>query len=184
MLNATTVNYSQGGLYDTFEAEFDRLNFSTKSFSSVLILGFGVGSVASLILEKYKIDCTITGVEKDPKVIELGYSYFNLHRFKKVKLFCDDAFLFVQQNTDKYNLIVVDIYLDDTVPENCQTSEFLQWLKYSLYDEGMIVFNKYTNSDESKKSATLLAENFDDVFKHFEVHEINKAGNNKMFVVR
>ncbi|MFH0894245.1 MAG: hypothetical protein V2A54_07405, partial [Bacteroidota bacterium] len=80
-MNSVNANYSEGPLRTAFEVEFRKLDLPGRNIKNTLILGFGAGSVASLLQEKFNIDCAITGVELDPEVIRLGEKYFKTKRF-------------------------------------------------------------------------------------------------------
>lgn len=81
-LDTSTVNYSYGGLHTLFLNVFKKFKIREREFHNVLILGFGAGSIVSILKEDYKKKCAITAVEKDKIVIELGKKYFNTDRFK------------------------------------------------------------------------------------------------------
>lgn len=74
---------------------------------NVLILGLGCGSLVKLISKKWP-KAKITGVEIDPVMISLGKKYFNLEKFKNLKIIQDDA---KKQKLSGYDLIICDAYL-------------------------------------------------------------------------
>jgi len=80
-LDTSKVNYSYGSLYRIFDQTFLKFNLKAHEVKSVLVLGFGAGSVASLLAEKYCTGCEITGIERDQVVINLANKYFELNRF-------------------------------------------------------------------------------------------------------
>jgi len=53
-LNSAHVNYSFGGLHTVFERVFAHLEIQDREFSSVLVLGFGAGSVADILRNRYE----------------------------------------------------------------------------------------------------------------------------------
>lgn len=182
MLNSLQANYSYGMLQKVFDSVFKKIKIQKYPVKDVLILGFGVGSVASLLQEKYKINCNITGVEKDDQVISLGHKYFNLQRFINTEIICADAYDFVMGNKKNFDLIIVDVYIDNLVPENIENEKFLTQLKSSLNDKGMIIFNKMIFDKETERSSKKLYETFGKVMCKFKYHKIHKHHTNLMLV--
>lgn len=82
---------------------------------SILILGLGGGTLAKLLRKKYP-DAKIIGVEIDPIMIELGKKYLDLDRYD-IDIKIIDAFKFLKNSKQKYDLLIVDTYLGDKVVE-------------------------------------------------------------------
>ena len=68
-LNSENINYSYGGLYELFKHTFREVKIGWENVNDILVLGFGAGCIVPLI-QKYKSDPNIIGVEIDEKVIE------------------------------------------------------------------------------------------------------------------
>ncbi len=182
MLNSLHANYSYGMLQRVFDSIFKKINIKKHSIKDALILGFGAGSVASLLQEKYKINCNITGIEKDEQVISLGHKYFNIQRFTNTEIICADAYNFMMENKKHFDLIIVDVYVDNLVPENIESEQFLSQLKNSINDKGLIIFNKMIFDEETDKSSKKLYETFSKVMCKFQYHKIHKHHTNLMLV--
>ncbi len=149
MLNTKKANYSFGGLHRVFQIAFKAIQFEKMSPQNMLILGFGAGSVASIVQEEYgKKSVRITGVEIDSEIIELGKKYFNTERYVNTNIICSDAFTFIQQTKDKYDLIVVDIYNEVLVPQEFESVQFLKEIHSHLNINGCIIFNKVAHTDK------------------------------------
>lgn len=82
---------------------------------NILILGLGGGTVAKLLRKKYPI-AKIVGIEIDPIMIELGKKYLDLDKYN-IDIKIGDAIKFLEKNTKKYDLVIVDTYLGDKVVE-------------------------------------------------------------------
>lgn len=82
---------------------------------NILILGLGGGTLAKLLRKKYP-KAKITGVEIDPIMIELGKKYLDLDKYN-VDIKIIDAFKFLKNNKEKYDLLIIDTYLGDKVVE-------------------------------------------------------------------
>ena len=173
-LDAENVNYSNGSLYRVFDKIFHKIHYETHHPKDVLLLGFGAGSVASLIQDKYHNDCNFVSVEKDQEVIRLGSKYFDTARFLHNNIICADANDFINENHQHFDLIVFDCYIDSEVPDQLEKNKFLEGLHRALKKGGMLLFNKFVFDKKSKTSAGELKIKFDrlpDVTELFHIHE-------------
>ena len=126
ILDSARVNYSFGRLHAVFRKAFSRFNIRERDISNTLILGFGTGSVASILCDEYKKDVHLTGVQKDPEVIDLAKKYFHIDRNKNLLLHIEDAGDFVENCGKKFDLVVGDIFVGADVPENSGKRNSLQ----------------------------------------------------------
>lgn len=110
---------------------------------NILILGLGGGSLVKL-LNQYFPQAKITGIEIDPIMVKLGRQYLDLASAKNLKIVIEDANVFLQKrlNDELFNLIFVDMYLGDRVPEFLENEIFLRNLKNLLTKNGIVVFNR------------------------------------------
>lgn len=87
-------------------------NLTVKQCNRVLILGFGCGSAAKLILQKWP-KARITGVELDPEVIRIGEKYFAVANTLHLKVIKADAGHYVsktKKTRQKFDMVLVDVY--------------------------------------------------------------------------
>jgi len=180
-LNSKNTNYSFGTLMALFKKIFKRLNLKWNSINNVLILGFGTGSVARIIAG-YKNDCFIDGVEIDEKVIELGEKYFNTGSFKNVAIHCTPADRFIEKCPNKYDLLIIDVYVDMIVPPELETEHFLEQARNSLNPGGTVIFNKAIYSKSISDQITPLKTLYLKVFGNLEVMTVMNSG--KIFVAK
>ncbi len=181
MLNTKRANYSYGGLHQLFQIAFKAIHFEKMSPNNLLMLGFGVGSVASIIQEEFnKKSISITGVELDPVVIELGKEYFNTQRFSNVEIICADAQTYIQQTQKKYDMIVIDIYDDVRVPEKFHTIDFLQQVHEKLNTGGIMLFNKIAYTNQFYAEFEKINEIAGKIFTRVEI--VTVLGVNKVIV--
>lgn len=94
---------------------------------SVLILGFGAGSVAKVINKKWP-KAIITGVEIDPVVIKIAKQYFDADKISSLKIINQDATEFVKNTKSKFDLILVDCYQGFKIPSVFENEKFLKSL--------------------------------------------------------
>ena len=142
VLDTLNVNYSFGGLHTIFQKAFNQFNVRERNIKNVLILGFGSGSVASILQHEYRMDVSITGIEKDKEVIELAKKYFGIDEYKNLTLKCACAYDFVlNAPLTSFDLIVVDVFVDLFVPEKCQDEKFIAALGKLLSENGILFYN-------------------------------------------
>lgn len=129
-----------------------------------LILGLG-GAGAVKVVKRYWDGATITGVEIDPIMINLGEKYMGLKE-SGVKVILEDAMKFIKRQTkkgEKYDLILVDMYVGDFVPEKFTTPVFYKLTKELLENKGVIVINRLYY-DEKRKLADKTHEDLKKIF--------------------
>ncbi|MBI4931150.1 MAG: fused MFS/spermidine synthase [Bacteroidetes bacterium] len=141
VLDSEHVNYSFGGLHKVFQIVFKRFGIKQRKINNVLILGFGCGSVASILQEEYKKNLEMVGVEKDEAVIELAKKYFFIEKYKHLSLHCEDAYDFVQRCNEKFDLIAMDVFVDIDIPEKFLDEIFLSAVSNLLSDKGILFYN-------------------------------------------
>jgi spermidine synthase len=158
VLDAARANYSFGGLHAVFREAFSRFNIREMDMSNALILGFGTGSVASILCEEYRKDVHLTGVEKDPVVIELAKEYFHIERYKNLSLHIEDAADFVENCETKFDLVVTDAFVEADVPEKLRQEKFLAGLGRVLSSHGISFFNVAVYDEKVRTSCASLFE--------------------------
>jgi len=156
---------------------FSIFNQFSKSNFKCLILGLGGGTLASLIVNRYPQTAKITGIEIDPKIIELGKKYLDLDEIKNLDIVIADAIKeisfpkFIIRNT-KYNLILVDLYLGQEFPKEAESNEFLNSLKSILEKDGLIIFNRL-NFGKHKKETAQFKEKIAQFFPYLISREVD-----------
>ncbi len=173
VLNSQNANYSFGGVHTLFYKLFKRVNIKQYDFKNVLILGMGAGSIISLLKEKYKINCSITAIEKDDVVIELAKKYFDIERYNSLTIIKADAFEYVKTTKHTYDLIISDLFVEWDVPEIFASNEYLANLKRISNDRACVIYNKMTELPIHKKELITLLKDFESVFPGFELHTLS-----------
>jgi spermidine synthase len=140
-LNSEHANQSFDSLHKVFSGVFEAINLQHQPVRNALLLGLGAGNIPAIIEEELVMHCKITAIEKDPLMIELGNKYFDLQRFKHLHIVLDDAYHYVQNCTQQFELIIIDLFVDNHVPEPFTSSNFLSELGELLTPEGFILFN-------------------------------------------
>lgn len=168
VLDTATVNYSYGSLQDIFDYAFTRTALYDKPIHSALIPGFGSGSVSHLLHKKCDPEISVTGIEADREVIRLAKKYFPEARNSHVRIVHSDASEYITQLSDNFDLVVVDVFVNDVVPAACQSVDFFTQLKSHLNMQGKIYVNKMHRADDTVHPQE-LEENLRTVFKDVQV---------------
>ncbi|MBC5834032.1 spermidine synthase [Flavobacterium sp. F372] len=151
LLNTKNTNYSYGSLQSVLKKGLLTIGQSEISkMNSVLVLGVAGGSVVKTLITDFEFTKSITGVELDPEIIEIANSYFDLDKVTNFKCIIDDAEQFVATSTDKFDLIIIDIFKDTEMPEFLFEERFINSIKQRLNINGYIIFNMMI-LDASKK---------------------------------
>ncbi|HPD66067.1 MAG TPA: hypothetical protein P5050_10490 [Bacteroidia bacterium] len=160
ILNARHGNYSFGVLHDAFRKAFRQAGITGIQPQKCLLLGLGGGSVVTILRDELKLSCFIRAIDFDPEVVSIAENHFNIKRFDNLEIIIRDAFDFVREDTDTYDLIVFDIYIDHEIPEKFESIEFLSLLKSRLDKKAILVFNKDISSKNMKLKKELFAKVF------------------------
>ncbi len=142
VLDSKNTNYSYGSLQRILRKGLKYIGFERiRNFESVLILGVAGGSVIKTLVDEIKFKGKITGVEIDESVIEIANRYFQLNEIKNLEIVIDDAFEFVLKTKLKYDLIIIDIFQDTTMPNFLFEDFFINRINSLLNLNGFILFN-------------------------------------------
>lgn len=160
----------------------ERPGLSSKSRSfrvgQVLILGLGGGTAARLVAKLWP-EAKMTGVEIDPIMIRLGKKYFDLDRFEQLTIVQADAFEWVKDQRDTFDLVLVDMYLGELIPEQSEQPKFLQDLQSILATPGKVIFNRLFY-DQHRQTAEAFVKT---VEKEFGGVELVHAWSNLLVLV-
>ncbi len=113
----------------------------------VLIVGLGGGSMVHF-LKHYDPGVQVDAVEIDPVVVRIADQYFGVRSEGNVRVITADAFEFLANTTDPYDVIYMDAFLkpsadtDSTgVPLRLKTIRFYQDVQKKLKPGGVVAFN-------------------------------------------
>ncbi len=160
-LSTAKAIYSYADLYDNFVTAFQRMDLDRISGKEALLLGFGLGSIPVILEKKMQRPFYYTAVEIDEAVIDLASRYTLPDLESPVELICADAYAFMMQNEAQYDLICMDVFIDDAVPSPFEEPTFLEQLKTALAPGGVLLYNRMTVFEKNKVQTKAF---FDHVF--------------------
>ncbi|CAM3123172.1 hypothetical protein G4177_12630 [Corallococcus sp. ZKHCc1 1396] len=126
-------------LKDQFTTAYANVGLS-RGAGRYLILGTALGGVVSAILEANP-QARITAVEIDPLVMDLAQRYLPAMRSPNVRRVVEDARLFLREDTQEYDYIVVDIFSGEQIPAHCVSQEFFSLALARLAPDGVLQMN-------------------------------------------
>lgn len=115
---------------------------------SVLIIGLGGGTIPRT-LRRLVPNVRIDVVEIDPAVVRVAGRYFNFVAGDKTRVIEADGRVYVKRalrGTQRYDMIMLDAFDHEYIPEHLLTQEFLQEVKALLAPGGVLAANTFSSS--------------------------------------
>ncbi len=142
---------------------------------SILIVGLGGGTLVNLSHTLIP-GAQITAVEIDPAVEKMAQQYFSLQPQPWLSSKIQDGRLFIKRallHKRHYDLVILDAFNGDYIPEHLMTREFLSEVKQLIGPRGLVISNTFSSSRlYDYESAT-----YQFVFGHFYQLRGNHSGN-------
>ncbi len=180
VVNTSNANQSYGALHRVWRYCFDDLELRRNPPRSVLILGFGGGSAARILRQEMGLNCHIVGVDDDPAMLELARNAFGWKNAAGVELHLADATTWIHQHSDRFELIVVDLFDDRRFIDGILDPLFLKGLAKLVGSRGHILLNTMVFDEESRDRSARLGQ---ELRLHFnQVNEARYDGNNRVFI--
>jgi spermidine synthase len=109
------------------------------SVTRVGIVGLAAGTSARQADAVFP-EVTIDGWEIDPKIVEVGRTYFDMN-LPNLNVYVQDGRWGLEQSQEKYDLIIVDAYRPPYIPPHLTTQEFFQIAADHLKSDGALAIN-------------------------------------------
>ncbi|HPR63202.1 MAG TPA: fused MFS/spermidine synthase [Thermoanaerobaculia bacterium] len=153
---------------------------------SVLIIGLGAG-IMPREFRALDPELMIDVVEIDPAVEDVARKFFYFHPHPLTRVTIADGRTFLQNTGEKYDFIVVDAFLADSIPFHLMTVEFFHVVKDHLNHEGCMAMNLLVGNrkfSDELLSATVktLQEVFPQIYL-FPVGDFTPGGVGNVLVV-
>jgi spermidine synthase len=153
----------------------------TPGFKSTLILGGAAFSYPKYFLQKYP-EATIDVVEIDPELTRMAREHFRLKDNPRMRVFHEDARIFMNRAEEKYDVIYGDAYKSlYTIPWHLTTREAAQ-RSFEMLNEGGCILLNIISSLEGNASLFLQAElaTYKEVFPQVFVFAVMDPGDLQM----
>lgn len=179
VLDSENVNYSYGSLQKVLRFGLKQIGFeSIREMQNILILGVAGGSVIKTLVDEIGYNGKIKGVEIDTNIIEIANKYFELDKIPNLQITITDAEQFVKTETEKYDLIIIDIFQDREMPDFLFQKTFSDDLILLLKQNGAVLFNTMKTSPEDIERNNNYKLNFNqekfDIIEFSEIEYYNE----------
>lgn len=179
VLNTPNANQSHGSLHTIWQRAFRQVLSTEEPPASVLLLGLGGGSVVKILRDDRGIGAPITALELDPVMVRIAMDHFGLQGYPDVDVIIGDAFAKLNELTGPYDLVVVDVFVDDQVPAVMAKPEVIDRLMSLTSKGGDLLINTMDRGPEEARMSRLLATAFDQRNAAFSILE--PMDGNKVF---
>ncbi|MEM9888263.1 MAG: hypothetical protein AAF849_20380 [Bacteroidota bacterium] len=153
--------YSYEDLYTNFARAFQQIDLPPDG-ASVLLLGFGLGSIPQILEQKLRKKYQYIAVELDESVLYLAQKYTLPQLKSPIETICADAYAYVLQSQEAFDLICMDVFLDASIPNRFQSTLFLDHLKALLVSDATLLYNCLSVTAEDRAAARFF---FEEAFK-------------------
>lgn len=186
--NALSSRYSEGVNSLSFEKyyKYYDLMFWNKRVKEVVMVGGAGMTYPKYALDKYP-GLFMDVIEIDPGMEKIAEKYLGYVKSTQIKVINGDGRVYFQNNKKKYDAILVDAFLGDTIPFHLVTKEALLQMKVGLNDDGVVVSNIYgalsgSDSQLFRSILTTYKAVFEDV-KVFAVTNRSKIENLQSLII-
>jgi spermidine synthase len=161
VLDSKNTNYSYGSLQRILRKGLKSIGYDTiTTMDHILVLGVAGGSVIKTLVDEIQFKGKITGVEIDPDIIAIANEYFNLNAIPNLELIIGDAFEFVLKTKNKYDLIIIDVFQDTTMPNFLFENYFIDRIGLILNPNGFVLFNTMIINESGNLRNTIYCKQF------------------------
>ncbi|MEM7100330.1 MAG: fused MFS/spermidine synthase [Pseudomonadota bacterium] len=140
--------------------------------SNILVVGLGGGTLPVAFRELFPT-ASIDAVEIDPAVTRVAKEYFDFNPEPNINVFDQDARVWTKRALTKdkrYDLIILDAFNGEYIPEHLMTSEYLSETKRLLTSTGTLAANTFSVSKLYDHESATYAAVFDQ-FINFQIPE-------------
>jgi spermidine synthase len=137
--NATVLNYNGPWEMVLAAPYFNKPPFTPDQVKSLAIVGLAAGTTARQATAVYG-PIPIDGFEIDPKVVEVGRTYFDMNE-PNLNVIIQDGRWGLEHSQKKYQIISVDAYRPPYIPWQLTTVEFFQIVHDHLTTDGAMAIN-------------------------------------------
>jgi spermidine synthase len=138
-----------------------------RNIKSALVLGLGAGVVSKELLER---GLSVDSVEINEQMIKIAKEDFSF----KGNVFLGDARVFIKKGNKKYDLIVLDAFLVDSVPKYLLTQEFFKDINKKLNKDGILVINSFGKSEPLDYVSESIFKTLNSVFSDIQIFSLNE----------
>jgi spermidine synthase len=167
IVHTASADQSYGSLHRVWRSAFHDAGIPPLPADRILVLGFGAGSIATVLHREFHLPVHITGVEYDPAMLAIAHQEFGFNGTERLELVHEDAWAFLERPVPPFGLVCVDLFHDADLAPRIEDPEFIGLLRRSVAPGGTLIFNTIAHdpvsSDRSERVAQQLRLAFDAV---------------------
>ena len=152
---AQTIAYAENTRQTLWDWSYFYTGVSSlaKKDGDVLLLGLGGGTFYHQLTD---LGYSVDAVELDQRIKDVAVKYFSVP--EDANVIVDDARHFVNINKKKYDLVLMDLFLNETPPAHALTLESFEKVKSDLNEDGFIIINFYgfLTGDNGKAARSII----------------------------
>ncbi|MCP3098865.1 fused MFS/spermidine synthase [Myxococcus sp. K15C18031901] len=140
----------------------------------ILVVGLGGGAMPMFlraVLPRARIDV----VDIDPVVVDVARRYFGFHEDSRLVAHVADGRAFIEAQRPAYDLVFLDAYGPDSIPEHLATVEFLAAVRARLTGRGAAVGNVWADPPNSRYGS--MARTWQAAFTQLYTFEVEGSAN-------
>jgi spermidine synthase len=145
--------------------------------SNILVVGLGGGTLPMAFHDLFP-EATIHSVEIDEAVVSVAEEYFGFREDERNQVFVQDARVFTKRAARKptrYDLIVLDAFNGDYIPEHLMTKEYLEESKALLAPGGTLLANTFAISELYHHESNTYQAVFEDIINFKTMDSANRV---------
>jgi len=154
-LNTKNANYSYGSLQRILKFGLEQIDIN--QVRSILLLGLGGGSVIETLRKDFNYEHPITAVDIDPVIIDIANEEYGITTDTNLKIVCADAKTYMRSNTATFDLIIIDLFVDITVPKDFLELTFWEHVLKAKSTNGCILFNASLEKETSRNLKDVIS---------------------------
>jgi spermidine synthase len=142
----------------------------------VLAIGGGVYTLPNYIVNNHQ-DISFEIIEPDPKLDVIASKYFNFKPTDRVKIVHDYGLHYLTKNSNKYDLILIDAYNGNKIPDEILSKKFARQSLKALNPDGLLVANVISDLNES----SVLSQMHQSYKKYFSYAKVFPTGPDRTY---
>ncbi len=125
----------------------------TPEVERLLMVGLGGGTFTTLV-HRLRPDVVIDVAKINPVVVRVAREYFGVETDERYRIHIADGRAFVDGAREPYDLILLDAYTGDGIPEHLRTSDWFAAVAHKLAPAGVLVVNVSAEETVEREVAT------------------------------
>lgn len=139
-----------GGYWDYVSC----LTYLAEEVSDVLLVGLGGGTFVRQLLELY--EPRIDAFEVDARMPALAERFFGLKPHPKLSVFGGDVASYLADAGRRYDVIVLDAFVGDRMPEGVNSGGFFALCAAHLREDSVFIVNSVCDEQHREEAAALV----------------------------